>query len=112
MNASEPLYNSRLTKTYVLYLHHRYPGVEVEPLLEKAGIYRYQIEDSAHWLTQDQVDRFHAAAGRGDRGGRHLAERRPLRRVLRGHGGGQAVHPRADDARPPSTSSWRRTTPC
>ncbi|HSV93563.1 MAG TPA: ATP-binding protein [Desulfobacterales bacterium] len=61
MNASEPLYNSRLTKTYVLYLHHRYPGVAVEPLLEKAGIYRYQIEDSAHWLTQDQVDRFHAA---------------------------------------------------
>ncbi len=60
MDASEPLYNSRLTKTYVQYLHHRHPDVEVEPLLEKAGIYHYQIEDSAHWLTQDQVDRFHA----------------------------------------------------
>ncbi len=60
MDPSEPLYNSRLTKTYVQYLHRRYPDLEVAPLLEKAGIYQYQIEDSAHWLTQDQVDRFHA----------------------------------------------------
>jgi PAS domain S-box-containing protein len=60
MDASEPLYNSRLTKTYVLYVQRHYPGVDVESLLEKAGIYHYQIEDSAHWLTQDQVDRFHA----------------------------------------------------
>ena len=59
MDPSEPLYNSRLTKTYVQYLHRRYPDLEVAPLLEKAGIYQYQIEDSAHWLTQDQVDRFH-----------------------------------------------------
>jgi PAS domain S-box-containing protein len=61
MDSSEPLYNSRLTKTYVQYLRHRYPDIEVEPLLEKAGIYLYQIEDPAHWLTQEQVDRFHAA---------------------------------------------------
>jgi PAS domain S-box-containing protein len=60
MDASEPLYNSRLTKTYVQYLRHRYPDIQVERLLEHAGIYHYQIEDSAHWLTQAQVDRFHA----------------------------------------------------
>ena len=61
MSSSEPLYNSRLAKTYIQYLRSRYPDLDVESILEDAGITHYQIEDSAHWFTQQEVDRFHEA---------------------------------------------------
>jgi PAS domain S-box-containing protein len=60
MSSSEGLYNSRLTKTYIQYLRSRYPALDVNSVLEDAGITHYQIEDSAHWFTQQEVDRFHA----------------------------------------------------
>ncbi len=53
----EPLYNSRLSKMYILYLSRFYPQLKIEDILETAGITRYQIEDPAHWFTQEQVDR-------------------------------------------------------
>jgi PAS domain S-box-containing protein len=61
MNEQQPLYNSRLTKTYIQYLRHRYPDLDIESILKEAGIAHYQIEDSAHWFSQEQVDRFQAA---------------------------------------------------
>ena len=59
MDNKTPLYNSHITSTYLEYLSSYYPEVEIAPLLEYAGIENYEVEDPAHWLTQDQVDRFH-----------------------------------------------------
>ena len=59
MIQTEPLYNSRLTKTYIQYIRNRYPDLDVEPILKDAGITHYQIDDAAHWFTQQEVDRFH-----------------------------------------------------
>src|SRR5512143_969523 len=59
MTDARPLYNSRLTKMYVEYLRLHYPHVKVESVLQEAGIAAYQLEDHAHWFTQQQVDRFH-----------------------------------------------------
>jgi len=60
MSNGQSLYNSRLTKMYVEYLRLHHPQVNVESVLEEAGITTYQIEDPAHWLTQEEVDRFNA----------------------------------------------------
>ena len=56
-----PLYNSRLTKTYIQYVRRYYPDVEIDSVLRQAGITPYQIEDPAHWFTQVEVDGFHEA---------------------------------------------------
>ena len=56
---SEPtsLYNSRLNKIYLQYLRKHYPDIDVDAILEEAGIASYEIEDPAHWFTQEQQDR-------------------------------------------------------
>ena len=54
-----PLYNIRITKTYIEYLRKTYPEIDIDPILEYTGIATYQLEDDGHWLTQEQVDRFH-----------------------------------------------------
>ncbi len=59
MNDQERLYNSRLTRIYLEYLEAHYPDVDVELLLQYAGMTKLEVDDSAHWFTQDQVDRFH-----------------------------------------------------
>ena len=59
MGKQTPLYNSRITNTYLEYLSSHYPDLEIPPMLEYAGIEHYEVEDPAHWLTQDQVDRLH-----------------------------------------------------
>ncbi|NQU04263.1 MAG: GAF domain-containing protein, partial [Syntrophaceae bacterium] len=53
-----PLYSSKLTKNYAEYLKQHYPDVDLNPLLEYAGIALHQLEDEGHWLSQKQVDRF------------------------------------------------------
>lgn len=53
-----PLYNVRITKSYIEYTKKYYPEVDISTLLDYAGITAYQLEDEGHWLTQDQVDRF------------------------------------------------------
>jgi len=59
MNESAPLYNSRLNKIYIQFLREYYPDVDVDSVLEEAGIASYEIEDPAHWFTQQQQDRLH-----------------------------------------------------
>ncbi len=58
MSDTTPLYNSRITKTYLEYIKNSYPDLDIDPILEYAGMTRYEIEDQAHWFSQDQVDRF------------------------------------------------------
>ena len=58
-NVTGPIYNSRITKTYLNYLEIHYPAIDCDSLLKFAGMTRYEVEDPAHWFTQDQVDQFH-----------------------------------------------------
>ena len=59
MTEQDRLYNSRLTRIYLEYLKVNHPGLDVTPLLEHAGMTKWEVDDPAHWFTQEQVDRFH-----------------------------------------------------
>jgi len=56
---NSPLYNSRIIKNYVEYLRVYYPDIDISSILKYADIESYQLDDEGHWLTQEQVDRFH-----------------------------------------------------
>ncbi len=58
-NFDEALYNSRLIKNYAEYIRDPYPEIDIEPILDYAGITHHELEDQGHWFTQTQVDRFH-----------------------------------------------------
>ena len=55
-----PVYNSRIIKVYLEYLEYKYPDLDVEAILDSAGIARDEVEDICHWFTQRHVDRFNA----------------------------------------------------
>ncbi|MBA4393285.1 MAG: hypothetical protein C0407_07005 [Desulfobacca sp.] len=54
-----PLYNSRLIKNYIEYLRKFYSQIDPTVVLDYAGIESYELEESGHWFSQNQVDRFH-----------------------------------------------------
>ncbi|MDP2326274.1 MAG: hypothetical protein Q8N51_19910, partial [Gammaproteobacteria bacterium] len=54
-----PLYNSRITNTYLKLLRGRYPQVDTGAILRHAGMATHQVEDEGHWFTQRQVNLFH-----------------------------------------------------
>ena len=59
MGNQQPLYNSRVAKIYMRYLKENYPDMHLDSILEEVGMAQYEIEDQAHWFTQDQMDRFY-----------------------------------------------------
>ena len=59
MNDSIPLYNSRLMNIYLDYTGKYHPEVNIDELLEYAGVTRYEVQDPAHWFNQTQIDQFH-----------------------------------------------------
>jgi len=56
-----PLYSSRITKNYIEYIKKNYPDLDIDYLIEYAGMTKPEVEDPAHWFTQDQTDRFQDA---------------------------------------------------
>lgn len=58
MTDSAPIYNSRITKTYLNYLENTYPDLDTDQVLEYAQITRNEVEDPVHWFSQKQTDRF------------------------------------------------------
>jgi len=58
-NEERPLYNSRITNTYIKLIRHKYSYINVNELLRSAGIEPFQVEDEGHWFTQEQINRFH-----------------------------------------------------
>lgn len=58
-NDKQPLYNSRLIKTYIKLIKNRYTYVNIPELLSCAKMEPYQVEDEGHWFTQEQVDMFY-----------------------------------------------------
>ncbi len=55
---NEPLYNSRIVITYVEYLKKYHPNIDIDSLLQDAGMTRHEVEDPGHWFNQHQTDRF------------------------------------------------------
>ncbi len=53
------LYNSRILDNYIKLIKKRYHDVNIQELLDSAGITSYQVADEGHWFTQKQVNRFH-----------------------------------------------------
>ena len=64
MPDSTPLYSSRITRIYLDYVEKNYPDVDKNAILKYANILKEELEDQAHWLTQEQVDRFQEAVVR------------------------------------------------
>jgi hypothetical protein len=60
ITSSSPLYNSRLIDVYLRLLKRKYSDVDVDEVLEYAGMKAHEIADQGHWFSQDQIDRFHA----------------------------------------------------
>ncbi|MBN2298630.1 MAG: GAF domain-containing protein, partial [Deltaproteobacteria bacterium] len=58
-NMNVPLYSTRIIKTYLEYLNRYYPDIACRSLLEYADITEYEIAEPAHYLTQNQINRFH-----------------------------------------------------
>ncbi|MBJ6800855.1 GAF domain-containing sensor histidine kinase [Geomonas propionica] len=54
-----PLYNSRIINSFILLVKHKYSHVDINELLDYAGMKDYEVADQAHWFRQDQVDRFY-----------------------------------------------------
>jgi PAS domain S-box-containing protein len=58
MSNETPLYNSRIIKIFVEYVKEYYPEINIDSLVEDAGMTIHEAEDPAHWFNQEQVDRF------------------------------------------------------
>ena len=59
-----PLYNVVIIKIYLDYLENKYPDLDLNFLIEYAKITNHELEDRGHWLTQEQVNRFHECLDR------------------------------------------------
>ncbi len=55
-----PLYNSRIVDTYIKMLKRKFSYVDIDEVLDYAGMKAYEIADQGHWFSQKQIDRFHA----------------------------------------------------
>ncbi len=58
MTPQLPLYSSRITQTYLQFLRRHYQQIHIHEILDYAGMANYEVQDPAHWFTQEQVDRF------------------------------------------------------
>ena len=59
---SAQLYNSRIIDTYIRLIKSHYSFIDVNALLNSAGMKPYEVADQGHWFTQEQVNRFYANA--------------------------------------------------
>jgi HD-GYP domain-containing protein (c-di-GMP phosphodiesterase class II) len=59
MTQDAALYNARVVTLYLKMLRERYPHVQINDVLNHAGIELYEITDEGHWFTQNQIDRFY-----------------------------------------------------
>lgn len=60
ITSSTPIYNSRIVDFYLRLIKSKYSYVDIDEVLEYAGMNAHEIADQGHWFSQDQIDRFHA----------------------------------------------------
>ncbi len=58
MPETTPPYNSGITKTYLAFIKKTYPDLDIDSIINYSGMTKYEVEDPAHWFTQDQTDCF------------------------------------------------------
>jgi HD-GYP domain-containing protein (c-di-GMP phosphodiesterase class II)/Tfp pilus assembly protein PilZ len=56
---ADKIYNSRILDTYLQFIRTNYPYVDIEEILDYAGLEPYEIADQGSWFNQDQVHRFY-----------------------------------------------------
>ncbi len=56
--SDQPLYNSRVIKTFLEYLNTHYPDLDTKIILDNSGVTIYEVNDGGHWFNQNQVDKF------------------------------------------------------
>ncbi|HPW69036.1 MAG: response regulator [Desulfomonilia bacterium] len=52
-------YNVKLLRTYLEYIKHKYPDLDIDTILDYTGISRSQVDDDGFWYGQEISDRFH-----------------------------------------------------
>ncbi len=58
-NEDTPLYNVRIMRSYVDFIERYYPHIDIDKILNYAGITRLQYNDYGYWYSQRVVNRFH-----------------------------------------------------
>ncbi len=59
INNQTPLYNSGILGNYINYLQSHHVDIDIDELLRCSGLTRFDINDKGHFLTQEQINRFH-----------------------------------------------------
>ena len=57
-SADKALYSSRIIDNYIKLINKQYSFINVEELLNYAGMEAYQVEDEGHWFSQNQINKF------------------------------------------------------
>ena len=57
-SADKALYSSRIVDNYIKLISKQYSFINVEELLNYAGMESYQVEDEGHWFSQNQINKF------------------------------------------------------
>ncbi|NOQ67486.1 MAG: hypothetical protein GQ556_09785, partial [Desulfobacterales bacterium] len=52
-SADKALYSSRIVDNYIKLINKQYSFINVEELLNYAGMEAYQVEDEGHWFSQN-----------------------------------------------------------
>ena len=52
-----PLYNIRILRSYIKYVQNNYPEVDIDRILEYAGVTKLQFNDHGYWCSQRQMNR-------------------------------------------------------
>lgn len=60
LHSDARLYNSRVVDNYIRLLKRKYSYVDIDEVLDYAGMKVYEVSDQGHWFTQHQIDRFYA----------------------------------------------------
>ncbi len=58
-NSQTPLYNSGILGNYINYLESHHVEVDTDELLHRSGLTRFDLNDKALLLTQEQINAFH-----------------------------------------------------
>ena len=61
MKDAPALYSSRVFRVFIDYLRTTNTEVDIQSILNSAGMSAADLADSGHWFTQQQSDRFYAA---------------------------------------------------
>lgn len=56
-NDEMPLYNIRILRSYIKHVQNNYSGVDIDKILNYAGVSRLQFNDHGYWCSQSQMNK-------------------------------------------------------